>query len=119
MKTAIVDGARLKVLLGMRGVRQRELAAKVGVTHYNVSRWCQRGEHAVKRENLAKIACALGMSYEALMEEVASKNVTADGVHLTSAEADWLLVFRKLSPLEQARVRVAVDDMVSKKRASR
>lgn len=114
MNMCDIDGARFRTLLNVAGIRQRELASRIGVTHYNVSRWCKRGEHTVLKKNLVATAAVLGMNLQGLLDECAPKRLRGDSAHLSAAEAEWLEQYRKLTPLEQAKVRVALDDLVRK-----
>jgi transcriptional regulator with XRE-family HTH domain len=117
MKTVNIDGARLRVVLHNAAIRQRALAQQIGVSHYNVSRWCRKGEHAILKTNAERIAQVLGVTYPAFLEQCASRKTSGDGVYLSAAEADWLGVYRSLNPLEQARLRVALEDILRRDRA--
>lgn len=96
-----------------KGVKQRALAKSVGCSHYNVSRWCSEGVHQIKQSNLDAIARAL----KTPIEEITQRTVeypTVPGaakVELTPAEKECLEHYRKLSPLNQAKVLIQISEM--------
>lgn len=114
MDTAIIDGRKLDCLRRKAGVRQTTLAAAAGVTKFTVSRWCSDGVHRLRPENLAGLARGLGM--ETVAELIAQVGVadraSAQLGGMTAAEREWLEVYRVLSPLDQARVRLAVERVI-------
>ena len=122
MNSASIDGQRLKAMLARLGVKQKEVCEATGVSKFNVSRWCASGEHRVKVVNLEALARLLGRSVQDLMEECRARHRDESpypgGRNLTQAEAEWLATYRALSPLQQAKVRLAVEEEVTRLRAS-
>ncbi len=116
MKTSMLEGTKFRVLLHEKGISQRELAAKINVTHFNVSRWCRAGYQSIKTENIKHIAAFLDMTSEALLARCKADNDIGANGGLNDAERDWLKVYQNLSPLEQAKIRVAVEDFVKKQK---
>lgn len=57
----------IKAGRGLRQMKQRDLAARIGVPRANVSRW-ERGLLQPTMENIGRIAGALEMSPRALIE---------------------------------------------------
>lgn len=117
MKNVSMDGGRLRLLLAERGLRQRHIAKAVGVTHYNVNRWCQVGVRQLKEANVRKLAEAIGMSFDALVSECSAESGGSKG--LSAAESEWLNMFRGLPPLEQAKALLMIDDLVNGKKPTR
>ena len=117
MKCAAIDGAKFRALLAERGIRQRALSEEIGVTHYNVSRWCQLGVRQVKIENMEKAAKVLGMTTDALLRACSSRPDNA-GLILPPAEAELLNVYRELPPLYQAKARLAIEEVRQSARPS-
>jgi len=108
-----INGTRLKTLLVERGIGQRELAQKVGVTHYSVNRWCKKGNNVVDNGNLTRMAGVLGMTLPDLVKSINGNEKSSPAQSaLTAAESDFLNAYRALPPLEQAKLRVAVDELM-------
>lgn len=113
MDTVTIDGRRLDSLRRRLGRRQRNLAEKAAVTKFTLSRWCRDGLHRVKRENATALAGALGIPMEDLLAQAGGAAPGGDVADaMTAAEAEWLETYRRLAPLEQARVRVAVEEII-------
>jgi len=107
-----IDAAALRDILKARRMSQKELAEAVGMTNYNVSRWCSVNNtyKRARLENIKKIAQYLQVPYTDLV--VGAKPGEAAYAHrLSDADADWLRIYRKLSPLARARARVAVEEI--------
>jgi len=113
MKTMTIEGNRLKAVLAEKGIRQRTLAATIGVTRFQMSRWCKSGVHAIMAKNAEAIASAIGVTL-AEFGRLCGDSPVGDREGLTVAEAEWLELYRSLPPLQQAKVRVAVEDIVSR-----
>lgn len=58
----------LRRIMFLTGIRQVDLADRIGVNKGNVSRWV-KGENIPYGENLAKLAAALGVSVDVLLGE--------------------------------------------------
>jgi transcriptional regulator with XRE-family HTH domain len=107
MKCAQIDGAKLRTYMHERGMRQLKLGEDVGVTRFQVARWCQKGSHAIKLVNIEKMASAFGVSRDALLSAIERRpHSIPTPQDLTPAEADCLEVYRRLSPLGQAKARL-------------
>ena len=96
MKTVQIRGERLKAALAHAGLRQKDFAAKVGLTVFRVSALCRAGVHHVKESTARAIMQVIG-------EDVFDANAAPSSSNLTSAETEILAMFRRLSALDQAR----------------
>ena len=119
MKNEIdINSNKLRAILQEKGVKQIDLARKVGVTKYTVSRWCARdGIACIRVSNARDIASALGYPYEYFIAKCgidkSSNMKLINASTMTEAEADWLNAFRQLSPLNQAKVRVKLEELIN------
>jgi DNA-binding Xre family transcriptional regulator len=115
MSTAQLDGGKLRVLLTEHGIRQTELSEQIGVGHVNINRWCQRGKISnVKLSNIKKIAETLRITVDALLASC-KPGEALTLPNMTAAEAEWLKIYRALSPLKQAKARLLIEEIVRKK----
>lgn len=73
---------RLKRIMFMKGIKQIDIAEKVGVHRGNVSRWMS-GENEPYGENLAKLAQALGVTVDELLgrKEIQISKLTLPDPH--------------------------------------
>jgi transcriptional regulator with XRE-family HTH domain len=110
MKTVAVDGSKLRSAVHAGGFTQRELAEKIGVTHFTVSRLCQRGSHDIMLSNAEKIAACIGVPIAAFAAMPGDGNKGGDW--LTPAESDFLNAFKSLTPLDQARARIQLEALI-------
>jgi transcriptional regulator with XRE-family HTH domain len=113
MSCNCIDGVKFRILLAERGIKQRKLAAAIGMTHHNISRWCSQGKHSVKGTNLIAVAQCLSMTYEELIDRV-GVGVPEFDSEMTPAETEWLEIYRSLTPLEQAKMRLSIEDLMKK-----
>jgi transcriptional regulator with XRE-family HTH domain len=113
MKTVYVDGLKLRMRLHEQGVRMRELAQRIGVTHYQVSRWARRGIHAVRVENAQALAEALHTQMDTLLAtDGLRQGANTDLPGLSADESEILFVLRSLTPLQRARARIKLQEIV-------
>ena len=73
---------RLKKIMFLKGIRQTEIADRIGVNKGNVSRW-MKGENIPYGENLTKLAATLGVSVDYLLgeEEISLAKLTLPEFH--------------------------------------
>ncbi len=113
-----IDCNKLRALFAERGFRQIELANKIGVNRYNFNRWLRRGEVAsIKMVNIEKMAGCLGMGVEEFLRRVAigaDQPPAAGEASMSAAEKEWLVLYRKLTPLDQAKARLAMEEIVQR-----
>jgi len=107
-----IDGRRLDGLRRDLGLTQKELAETVGVTKYTVSRWCRDGVHRLRWGNIRNLADALKVTSDELMDTIAKQNNDRTHDELDEMEAEWLQIFRQLTPLMKARARVALEEFI-------
>ncbi|MGW8195364.1 MAG: helix-turn-helix transcriptional regulator [Desulforhopalus sp.] len=69
-----IDGQKIKQLREQQGLTQLYLATAVEVTTDTISRWENRRYPSIKRENGLKLAEALGVTLETLLEEDESES---------------------------------------------
>jgi len=115
----LINGRRLDNLRRDYGHTQKELAAMAGCTKYTMSRWCADGEHRVRKSSIDDLAEALGLPADRLIESIEAGEHNGDAperscraTDLTAAEAEWLRVYRSLPPLEQAKLRVRMEEII-------
>ena len=70
MSSVNIDGSKIKTLREQQGLTQLYLATVVEVTTDTISRWENRHYQSIKRENAEKLAEALEVSLEELLEKV-------------------------------------------------
>ena len=112
MATACIDGMVLRTAMAQRNISQKDLAKAVGVTHYNVNRWCKDGIHRIRLENAKAISACLGIP----MDSFSGNHEEIHG--LTKPEAEWLQLYRSLTPLEQAKIRIELEEILNGKPAN-
>jgi transcriptional regulator with XRE-family HTH domain len=111
-----VDGDKLDKLIKSRyDGRGMDFAAEVGVTPYTLSGWRNNKVVSMARGNFTAVATALGIEVDMLWRAV---GIASKALDLTDAEADWLQIYKRLSPLDRARLRVSVEEIVSQFDAS-
>jgi transcriptional regulator with XRE-family HTH domain len=107
MSMVKIDGAKIKLLREQQGLTQLYLATAVEVTTDTISRWENRRYPSIKRDNCLKLAEALNVQLEDILEEVQEEEYlpenhppdtpdTPDVVHLSDNEASWLKKNRRL-----------------------
>jgi len=64
-----IDGSRVRSLREAKGLTQLYIATVVGVTTDTISRWENKRYPSIKEENAVKLAAALEVSLEAILEE--------------------------------------------------
>jgi transcriptional regulator with XRE-family HTH domain len=111
MSTIAVNGVKLRNLLAEHSVKQKELSKAVGVSHYNVSRWCGMGVHQLKRKNVLAVAEFLQMTFDDLLSVIA-EGLRVTECDLSPAEREWVALYRSLKPIEQAQVLLQVEKFV-------
>ncbi len=65
-----IDGAKIKLLREQQGLTQLYLATAVEVTTDTISRWENRRYPSIKRDNCLKLAEALNVQLEDILEEI-------------------------------------------------
>lgn len=69
MSSVKIDGSKIKTLREQQGLTQLYLATVVGVTTDTISRWENKHYSSIKRDNAEKLAEALDITLEELLEE--------------------------------------------------
>lgn len=69
MTNVNIDGSKIKALREQQGLTQLYLATMVEVTTDTISRWENRHYQSIKRENAEKLAAALDVALEELLEK--------------------------------------------------
>lgn len=100
-----VNGDTIRMLLTQKDITQREAGKSVGVSHFTICRWSQTGIHAIPLHRAKKVANMLDVPLDALNKELQTG--------LTEHEKDWLEVFRKMTPLQQAQARVSAESILA------
>jgi transcriptional regulator with XRE-family HTH domain len=78
MSMVKIDGAKIKLLREQQGLTQLYLATAVEVTTDTISRWENRRYPSIKRDNGLKLAEALNVQLEDLLEEVPEEEHSAE-----------------------------------------
>ena len=116
MPSIYVDGNKLRKMLRDSGSKQVDLSQYVGVTKYTVSRWCSDTTQAIAAASAKKVAAFFSITLEELQRRCGGvdKRISSAHVTLTEEEEDWLKAYRSLTPLDRAKVRVELDNMITK-----
>ena len=101
----IANGDNLKMMLAQTNISQRKVAERIGVSHYTVSRWAQPGLHRVPVVIADKLASVLGITKQDL--------ALPPPESLRENEREWLSIYRDMTPLEQAKARLAVESILA------
>jgi transcriptional regulator with XRE-family HTH domain len=104
MSMVKIDGSKIKLLREQQGLTQLYLATAVEVTTDTISRWENRRYPSIKRDNCLKLAEALNVQLEDILEEAPEEEYlpenlppnTPNAVHLPDNEASWLKKNRRL-----------------------
>lgn len=80
MSMVKIDGAKIKSLREQQGLTQLYLATAVEVTTDTISRWENRRYPSIKRDNGLKLAEALNVELEALLEDTKDDDPTTDQI---------------------------------------
>ena len=102
-----ISGKILREKIASLGISQKELAQKVGVTKYAINRWANSAKIRISRESAKLLRETLKI--ESLSESPASVPT------LNDFEAEWIGIYRKMSPLNRAKARIAIEPFVSGK----
>jgi len=78
MSMVKIDGAKIKLLREQQGLTQLYLATAVEVTTDTISRWENRRYPSIKRDNGLKLAEALNVSLEDLLETGTDEDAASD-----------------------------------------
>ncbi len=78
MSMVKIDGAKIKLLREQQGLTQLYLATAVEVTTDTISRWENRRYPSIKRDNGVKLAEALNVSLEDILETGTEEDEAAD-----------------------------------------
>ena len=98
-----IDGAKIKLLREQQGLTQLYLATAVEVTTDTISRWENRRYPSIKRDNGLKLAEALNVSLEELLEDIPADAPQEDEAELTQ-------------PLENGPIEVAITSAKPRKK---
>lgn len=79
MNIVKIDGSTIKILREQQELTQLYLATAVGVTTDTISRWENKRYPTIKQENAEKLAEALGVTLDALLEQDELLNEQAGG----------------------------------------
>jgi len=128
----VKPGERLVLVAKQKGISQKELAKKLGVSASTVSDWAN-GKTEPKGPNLIKAAEIIGVSVDYLAggQEVVTGNVhTNNGIighahapvtiinglerFLTANEIELLNIFAELNAMNQAKVLVFANELKEK-----
>jgi hypothetical protein len=120
-ETLYIDGGRFKALLASQDETQIAVANAAGVTKFATIRWCKPGRQGIRKPAAEAVACRLGMKLDEFLAQVGWKEESEmpvfERVHV-AAEADLLKAWRRLAPLDQAKIRVAIDDALNRASSS-
>ena len=75
-----IDGSKVRSLREAKGLTQLYIATVVGVTTDTISRWENRRYPTIKEENGLKLAAALEVSLDAILEKEEKKDETEDKI---------------------------------------
>jgi transcriptional regulator with XRE-family HTH domain len=103
-----VNGATVRMLVAKSEMRQKDVAKALGVGAETLSRWCRNGKHNMEEVNAKRLAdflkCDVGAITGSMPEPTRA--------HTPSPiEEDLIQAYRTLTPLQQARIRVAIEEM--------
>jgi transcriptional regulator with XRE-family HTH domain len=107
MSMVKIDGAKIKLLREQQGLTQLYLATAVEVTTDTISRWENRRYPSIKRDNALKLAEALNVQLEDILEEIPEEEPSPENngpnrhdiVHPSHSKVSWLTNNRPLSIL--------------------
>ena len=108
------------MMLVSKGISQVRLAENAGIDRYSLNRWCRPTLHRVRKKNLELLARGLHMELAALLRECGTSPVArhhGEDDRLSPAEREMVKKFRSLAPLEQAKVLIHCDEMVTRLQA--
>lgn len=109
MSIVKIDGSKIKSLREEQDLTQLYLATAVGVTTDTISRWENKRYPTIKKENGEKLAEALEVALEELLEKVDSKEEQADTRQEKSPEQHAEAIQRaRFSLIKMAFVLLAV-----------
>ncbi len=102
-KTSVVriDGNKVRRLRESKGLTQLYVATVVGVTTDTISRWENRRYPTIKRENAEKLAAALEVGLEEILEEepeAQDKETATETEPPTAESAEKISGYRKYGP---------------------
>lgn len=110
----LVSYKKLRQLMAEKGIKQYELAKAVGVSKFNMCRWCSsHRDRAARLPHIHKLATFFGVTPEEIMEPESRVGdiTTFDITHL--GEREWLDLYRTMTPLQQAKARLAVEEIMA------
>ncbi len=110
-KRIAINGKLLRQQLIKHGISQIDLANSVGVSKFTASRWCRNSIHQIKKSNFESIANVFKVSLEELERQII-KPESECAAKLSEQEAELVDAFRKLSQVEKARIRLAIEDII-------
>lgn len=96
MSMVKIDGAKIKQLREQQGLTQLYLATAVEVTTDTISRWENKRYPSIKRDNGLKLAAALNVSLEELLDET-----TEDDQAATTSAPETILASDETRPTSQ------------------
>ncbi len=99
--TVRIDGSKIKEIRERQGLTQLYVATAVGVTTDTISRWENRRYPSIKRENALKLAEALEVEIEEILEpETESREAQESGTKREKGRTDWFKPSRIFSLMQ-------------------
>lgn len=114
-----IDGKKLRLLLATLGKRQADVAESAGMDKFTLNRWCNGQIKSVHPSTLAKLAKGLNLPKEDLLGQIAADEASHGGyAGMSPFESEILRCVRELSPLEQSKMMILLDEAVNRVRSS-
>jgi len=109
MSYVMISGTKLATKLHERGMSQKALADAIGTTRHQVCRWCVKGGHSIFKTNANLICETLDIPMAELLEgfETEPRATMRD---INDQEMAIIKAFRAMSPVEKARLVIALLD---------
>jgi transcriptional regulator with XRE-family HTH domain len=104
-------GAKIRILRIDRGLRQSDLAKKIGVTYQQIQKY-EKGANRVGASRLSRLAAVLGVSVGELFEAANSKRAAANSPFQLLSEPGALRVLKAYVRTSNPRVRRAIANLV-------
>ncbi|MGB3225713.1 MAG: helix-turn-helix transcriptional regulator, partial [Desulforhopalus sp.] len=87
MNMVKIDGAKIKLLREQQGLTQLYLATAVEVTTDTISRWENRRYPSIKKDNGLKLAEALNVQLEEILEAPEEEQTESSPCHVQSTNS--------------------------------
>ena len=95
-----IIGENIKRICQMKGIKQVDIAAYMGVSQGSVSNWI-KGTNSIDIENLAKLCAFLGVS----LDQMYGLTPLASSMRLTPDESELLQLYRSVNEDGQYHIR--------------